>query len=143
MKSQSAGTGQTPTDTDWAYLAAYVDGEGCVTINKQGSCQLEIASVNPHVLDWIAKIFGGTVGVVNTQARRSVFRWRLYGPDLRTLIPHITPYSKVKRDQLMGVVEFYDYPPKSERRKQILALMKTKKKYDYVRATASPKFSGD
>ena len=137
------GTGQPPTDTDWAYLAAYIDGEGCVTINQHGSCQLEIASVSPHVLDWIADTFGGTVGRLNMQTRRSMFRWRLYGSSLRTLIPSITPYSKVKRDQLLGVVEFYDYPPKSERRKQILALMKMKKKYDYVRATATPKFSGD
>ena len=94
--------------------------------------------MNPHVLDWIGENFGGTVGRVNTKARRSIFRWRIYGSELRILIPRLLPYSKVKGDQLSGVVEYYDYPPHSERREQIVRLMKTKKRYDYVKATSSP-----
>lgn len=134
----SAETGQKPTDTDWAYLAAYIDGEGSVTISQGGSCQLEIASVNPHVLDWIGATFGGTVGRVNTKARRSLFRWRIYGSDLRVLIPNLLTYSKVKGDQLAGVIEYYDYPPHSERRNQIVRTMKIKKRYDYAKATSRP-----
>jgi len=76
--------------------------------------------------------------LLNLKTKRSIYRWRLYGSALRQLIPKLLPYSKIKRDQLAGVVEFYDYPPGSERRAKILAHMKRKKRYDFARSRTTP-----
>ena len=135
-KQSSETTGPTPIDL--AYLSGYVDGEGCVTINQKGGCTLEASSVDPHVLRWIVKTFGGDMRLMNLKMRRSLYRWRLYGSDFRKLIPKLLPYSRIKRDQLAGVVEFYDYPPGSERRATILASLKRKKRYDFARSRTTP-----
>ena len=107
-------------------------------IDKKGGCILEASSVDPHVLRWIGHTFGGDVRIVNTKKRRSIYRWRIYGPSLRRLIPNVLPYAKVKKDQLAGVVEFYDYPPGSERRIKIIEHMKRKKIYDFGRSRSTP-----
>ena len=127
-----------PRPTDWAYLAAYIDGEGCVQISGKGSCSLEAASVDPHVLRWICETFGGEMRLFNTKAKRSIYRWRIYGSSMRQLIPHLLPYSRIKRDQLQGVLEFYDYPPGSARRSRIVEHMKRKKRYDFGKSRSTP-----
>ena len=138
LQEKQAGESIGPRPTDWAYLAAYIDGEGCVTISDKGSCTLEAASVDPHVLRWISETFGGEIRLINTKARRSIYRWRIYGSSMRQLIPHILPYSRVKGDQLKGVLEYYDYPPGSARRSRILAHMKRKKRYDFGKSRSTP-----
>lgn len=74
---------------------------------------------------------------MNLKSRRSLYRWRLYGSSLRQLIPNLLPHSKVKNDQLLGVVQFYDYPVGSEKRDQIIKHMKRKKKYDFGRSRSA------
>lgn len=130
-RGQSPSETIGPKPTDWAFLAGYVDGEGCVYISGKGSCTLETSSVDPHVLRWIVSVFGGDIKLMNLKDRRSLYRWRIHGSSLRQMIPHLLPYSKIKKDQLASVVEFYDYPIGSTKRAKILENMKRKKRYDF------------
>lgn len=53
------------TDTEWAYLAGILDGEGCITsyFNKRGSCyiRIRVTQVNRPVITWLEEVVGGRV----------------------------------------------------------------------------------
>jgi hypothetical protein len=63
--------------TDLAYTAGYIDGDGCFHLRKQVfkgnkrpkySAKLIISSVNPDVLHWFKKTFGGVVREVKRKS---------------------------------------------------------------------------
>jgi hypothetical protein len=57
-----------PLDTDWAYAAAFVDGEGCIAIVRSFlrakeryyyGVQIAVANRDRTVLDWMQTTWGG------------------------------------------------------------------------------------
>ena len=61
----------TPTETDWAYIAAIMDGEGSFSITKatikdrKGNpynafdCKVMVSNTSKVLIDWILARFGG------------------------------------------------------------------------------------
>jgi hypothetical protein len=77
-----------PSDTDWAYAAGFVDGEGCIAVsrsfiparNKYGySVQVVVANRDRPVLEWMQESWGGLVVSVSnrTGLARQSWIWRL------------------------------------------------------------------
>ena len=63
-----------PTEMDYARLAAYIDGEGCITIcvahgnshgrpwpNESLYLNVSVHNTDPRLIDWCAERWGGRV----------------------------------------------------------------------------------
>jgi hypothetical protein len=95
----------TWTETDLAYFAGIIDGEGCFCLHNPGnhrfSCQLHIGNTSPQLMEWIQAKFGGKVNAEkrNNLRHKPVFRWYANADDLDELITAVYPYLVVKRAQ--------------------------------------------
>jgi len=99
------------SETELAYLAGFIDGEGSITIfhfqdkrvvGKPGSIlRLSIYNTNADVMGWIALRFGGRVGKVK---RRRVhgkqgYVWYQSGRRAAVILQACLPYFRVKKQQ--------------------------------------------
>lgn len=104
-------------EIDLAYLAGFIDGEGCFFIGifdtksaagniaRNYHTYIKICNTDKNVMDWIAKTFNGT----NYNQYKSTDRARQYdktiyniqftGENLNQILPKIYPYLIVKKQQ--------------------------------------------
>lgn len=97
------------TDTDLAYLAGIIDGEGTV-VHGAGVTRmtaLRVAMTDKVVIDWLQSTFGGTIYTKPKSPRgKAYYEWTLQGQDrLLDLIPQIIPYALCKRPQLERMID--------------------------------------
>ncbi|TMG65231.1 MAG: hypothetical protein E6H86_07495 [Chloroflexi bacterium] len=97
-------------DTDWAYAAGFVDGEGCIAIARAFSpvrnrfyytIQVVVANTDRSVLDWMKAAWGGhVVAVIQTQGDgRNSWTWRC-GPGVaRIFLVGVRPWLRIKHAQ--------------------------------------------
>ena len=123
-----------PKPTDLAYVAGYMDGEGCFRANK-GNIEVQIKNTYPHVLRFIEDLFGGRVVQVRRKPRacdhRSVFGFSIYGDDARNMVRQLLPYLKEKKNQAELVLELINYPPRSSKKESLIRRLKELKRIDY------------
>jgi hypothetical protein len=103
------------SETDLAYLAGFIDGEGCFFIGifdtksaagniaRNYHTYIKICNTNREVMEWIAKKFSGT----NYQQWKSTDRAKKHdkeihniqftGENLNNIMPRILPYLIVKK----------------------------------------------
>jgi hypothetical protein len=111
-----------PTTTDWAYLAGFVDGEGCIRsyCHGQSGCYyplLIISQVDPAPLLWIHGIWGGLLREQKNPnySTGGIWRLRFSGYAAIPVLRGIHPYLKVKQPQaalaisLMTRVDRWDH----------------------------------
>jgi len=109
------------TPMDWAYAAAFFDGEGCVTVNiaerktATQSCvvgaramnlSLRVANNDPTVPRWFEKNIGGTVRFHS--ATRDSYVWIVQGDLARAVAVKLMKYTKMKKRQLRLFVQLMD-----------------------------------
>jgi hypothetical protein len=113
-------------DTDWAYAAAFVDGEGCIAIVRSFvrdrdkfsyGVQVVVANTDRGVLDWMLTTWGGIVVAVN-QSRgrgRDSWAWRC-GPGIaRTFLAGIRPWLRIKGPQCDNALAMLELLRRSRR----------------------------
>ena len=91
---------------DLAYMAAFVDGEGCVSPPRKGHVSWSIVVYNTHkgVMDWLSTFGGFTY----TRKPKGFGRLMQYGWHLNSrssvtaCLSAIAPYMKVKRDKALN-----------------------------------------
>lgn len=117
-------------ETDLAYFAGLLDGEGCFSLRNQGthifSCQVNIGNTDLRLLEWVKDRFGGSI---NAEARKNpkhkpVWRWCSDATTLADMLPAIIPHLIAKRDraELMLVYRRTLAPPiTGHRRKAVLS----------------------
>ena len=101
-------------ETDKAYMAGIIDGEGTFnahTVNggKQWCIQVHVTSVDMVLLEHCKVLYGGSTG----KARRPgtnlgnlpIFRWDLCGEAAGKLAVDLLPYLKIKHKQAEALVE--------------------------------------
>lgn len=96
---------------DAAYIAGFLDGEGCISFYKrQSSVGVKLFAYNckRSVLDWMAEITG--VGSVTTHSRESAkhaqaYYWQLNGRAVTTLLAEVRPYLRLKGEQADLAIE--------------------------------------
>ena len=100
----------TLTETQKAYLAGFVDGEGCISITKykrSHQVTFRITNTNKEVLNYLCAITGlgyVNVFVMSTAEDRSPrfkdckpqWKWQFSANGMRELLPVILPYLIVK-----------------------------------------------
>jgi len=114
---------QTYKETDLAYFAGIVDGEGCFWIGKvpkkagDGYVSehyrglLKIDNTDKKLIEWIDAVFSGTSSAQcrSTSSRkfeREVFTWNATGDRLLDLCELILPYLVIKKEHCQIMIRF-------------------------------------
>ena len=99
-----------PSDTDWAYAAGFVDGEGCIAIVRSFvpnrgryyyQVHVVVSNGNREVLGWMQGIWGGwVVGVTGRDSKyRAAWHWRVATTLAKPFLSGIRPWLRVKAPQ--------------------------------------------
>lgn len=106
------------TNTQLAYIAGYIDGDGCFDIRKElyknrtnskYPATIIISSVNPEVLYWIHSIFGGSIqhnSRIKFPGRKSIYYYHLKKTESPYLAQKIIPYLVEKIDEAKTFINF-------------------------------------
>ena len=102
---------EEPAATDWVYAAAFVDGEGCISIVRsftpaRGKYQYGVAVVvanrERHVLEWFRDVWSGLVVSVPNRPglAREAWNWRSpSGQSAEYFLQGIRPWLRIKTKQ--------------------------------------------
>ena len=96
-------------NTDLAYMAGYIDGEGCIRMDKY-SLRLGIQTCNPYPLRFIVKLFPQTqVRLQNRQTNRNkpIYRLEYSGINAINILKAILPYMIEKKDQAEKLIQIH------------------------------------
>jgi hypothetical protein len=99
-----------PTQIDWARLAAFIDGEGCIRIASAKAknwkrehlyIDVRIANTDPRLAQWLSSLFGGKI---YTSPRKkstwaACFWWAISCKKAAALLTECLPYLILKREQ--------------------------------------------
>ena len=109
-----------PSDTDWAYAAGFVDGEGCIAIVRsfvpargrfQYGVHVVVANRERSVLDWMQSSWGGWVVSVPTREGRArpCWNWRTpTGIGAKPFLTGIRPWLRLKAAQCDNALSMID-----------------------------------
>lgn len=99
-------TRMLPKKTDWAYLAAFLEADGCITVRESGDSgrlyvRMSITQRTKAPLGWIKETFGGrldrrTRTSAATFREGTSYRWTAESGLATYLLPNMRPYMKVK-----------------------------------------------
>lgn len=95
---------------DWARLAAYIDGEGCMSITFRtengrrlpGQLIMSVANTDPRLARWLLRFGVGHVVSkyrANAKATRPFYTWRVASRQAAAIIERCLPFFVIKREQ--------------------------------------------
>jgi hypothetical protein len=98
-----------PSDTDWAYAAGFVDGEGCIAVVRsfvpdrgryQYGVNVVVSNLDRDVLEWMRRTWGGSLQPVGGKGQsRSSWTWRCSTRTAKSFLDGIRPWLRVKSQQ--------------------------------------------
>lgn len=99
----------TLKDTDLAYMAGYIDGEGCIRMGSY-SPKLSMESCNPHPMRFFNSLFP-TAEVKRmkrlTNKNKPVYRIEYNGINAIQIMSLVLPYLIEKKDQAEKLIQIY------------------------------------
>src|SRR5438132_10447781 len=116
-------------DTDWAYAAGFVDGEGYIAISRSFeprrgrfyySVQIVVSNRDRDVLDWMQINWGGWIVSASSPLHglkaRQAWNWRTpTGQSARPFLTGIRPYLRLKIAQCENALPMMDLSRRSRR----------------------------
>ena len=109
-----------PEPTDWAYAAAFVDGEGCIAVVRSFvpradrfyyGVQIVVANRDRAVLDWMQSTWGGWVVAVSArpEGTRQCWNWRCpSGLSAKPFLTGLRPWLKIKGPHCDNALEMIE-----------------------------------
>jgi len=118
-----------PSDTDWAYAAGFVDGEGCIAVVRSFEprrgrycygVNVVVSNNERSVLDWMQQIWGGWVtAVAQSSSRgsnaRSGWTWRLATTGAKPFLSGLRPWLRIKDRQCHNALAMAELLARSRR----------------------------
>ena len=95
-------------ETDIAYLAGIIDGEGCISMyqisnghGKSVMCGLWIANTDKNLMDWLVENLGGSLNTRTSKKPqwKTSWVWAVYSQNMEDVLIRVLPYLKVKHTQ--------------------------------------------
>ena len=140
--------------TDLAYTAGYIDGDGCFHLRKQifkGKkrpkyvARLIVSSVNPAVLHWFKKTFGGTVNQIKRKSmpkgHKPQYRFIFENKSFKKLcIPVVNLYLIEKRVEAAWFYNFITAKFNEDKECCIKEIQKEKHEFGMVLPSHKQKF---
>jgi hypothetical protein len=115
-----------------AYLAGYLDGEGCFTLWHERTPVISVSNTFPYVLQALLGEFGGRINrKVTTHRDRTAWEWRVCGDRAIDAAEIVRPYLIEKRSQADLIIQVRTWPPGSQQRRNIVDRLRKLKKTDY------------
>jgi hypothetical protein len=101
-----------PTDSDKAYAAGFIDGEGCITVRVSTSrkpswnpsmyASLTISQVDPRPLQWFQQRWGGALRPLKRRRDgrndRNAWEWVVVGRQAQQCFEDVRDMLKVKQE---------------------------------------------
>lgn len=126
-----------------AYIAGYIDGDGCFNIRKQSferrfkySNQLIVTSTNEEIVKFLKRKLGGNYTRVDTSKRpknwKPQFRYTIHGKAAGRIARAIYPFLVEKRHQAQCFFEFSETNDKSVKDHLIETITSLKHSTDHV-----------
>lgn len=117
------------TNTDFAYAAGYIDGDGCFNVRKEFlykrispkyTATLIISSTNKQILIWFQDNFGGSINspkktIVGRELHKTVFYYILCQKNAFDLSKKILPYLVEKHEECIRFIEFIETNNKTDK----------------------------
>lgn len=104
----------TLSETDYAYLAGLIDGDGCFSYGTaNGGLYVHLRIVNTYlpVMEHLVRLYGGYLSKQSgTAGWKVAHHYTLSASKLRILLPKILPHLIIKRDAALVVQEFLAIP---------------------------------
>src|SRR5437660_6122275 len=105
-------------ELEFVRLAAFIDGEGCITIARSprrgrmaGHAQelvVTVSNTSHLLLDWLVRTFGGTYTIANGNKTMPVYSWRLNELQREEILRRCLSYFIIKREQAEIGLAFRD-----------------------------------
>ena len=118
-------------DTDCAYAAGFVDGEGSIAVwresrpkNNSGyryRAAVEVSNTDVEIIQWFKENFGGHIcqtnrkNVVNKK-HKPLYRWICKTSEVGEFLDKILPYLQVKQKQAEVVQQYLAWKRRSDQR---------------------------
>ena len=99
--------------SDLAYCAGLFDGEGCVTLSKDGDTnyrlRLKVTSTDYAVLTWLQEHFGGSINLSRKESEynKEAWDWICRTEDQVVFLFGILPYTIIKRAQIIEALNYH------------------------------------
>ena len=91
-----------PSETDLAWAAGIIDGEGCITITRAGGqLRVMVANTDLRMLHKLRELFGGNISRKKTYRAhyKPQWFWQLCAKDAAGALNAMLPYLVTKADQ--------------------------------------------
>lgn len=95
-------------NTDIAYAAGFFDGEGCISIAKNGGIEIRIINTGFSTLKKLQEIFGGSITERTQRVNKKQYAYSFYGEDGIAFLNTIKPYLIEKLSQVETILEYYE-----------------------------------
>jgi len=128
----------TQSELDLARLAAYIDGEGTISLDgsertRRCSDRLKITIVNTdlRLLVWCKDKFGGYIRISNkaTKKRRALYLWGIQDASAGELLEKCLPFFVIKREQAeLGIAFRKTFSPSNRDPRGLADSVKTDRK---------------
>ncbi len=115
-----------------AYLAGYLDGEGCFTVWHGRTPAISVSNTFPYVLEALRKEWGGSIRRKAGRDRsRTAWEWRVCGERAIAVAQMVSPYLVEKRLQADLLTQVRVWPSGSKQRNDLVARLRSLKRIDY------------
>jgi hypothetical protein len=100
------------TTENHAWAAGVIDGEGCITVKKNGpyySMQVIVAQSGYEpspMIEELTRLYGGNSRQAKPKNRTPVWHWQVVGANAEKVLKHVSPYLIQKRDQAEVALRF-------------------------------------
>src|SRR5690242_18139412 len=104
-------------ETDKAYLAGIIDGEGSITILHRNShkgnpvprtMRLQVYNTNKEIIDWLLSKFGGMSYKSNRGKNKPVMEWYVSANNASDILKLALNYLIIKKNQAVLAIEFQE-----------------------------------
>ena len=90
-----------------AYVAGFLDGEGCLSIGANGSVSMGIVNTSKCTLDFVLKVLGA--GIIQDRKQivnKRQYVFRSYGENCMAALDLLLPYLIEKKEQALLLIEY-------------------------------------
>jgi hypothetical protein len=112
MKTNLPSVTSIPSEVDWARLAAFIDGEGCISLVRYGeryTClRIQIANTNRTLVEWCQGLCGGSVHIRKPRkaTHKTSYSLMVASALAGRVIKNCYPYFILKQEQARVALEF-------------------------------------
>lgn len=94
-------------EQDLAYLAGYLDGEGCFTLGQAHKPVLAVENTHKPTIEWLHRTFGGSMSrKLSTRKahHRHTYRWAVVNREASDVCRAVAPYLREKTQQALMLI---------------------------------------